>query len=165
MARPVCEEAALEDQLQTELDVAGADLRRVNSPKGRIREIGDGIAEDDPVERILNFDAELEGNLKRANTEDFTRVAKGAEEVHSLEDDSWLGVLEQKPTDLSSGRWIYLLILLVLIFEQAMAVRLSYHNRPDELEMFAPSAAAAMTGRTALAGTEAAATETTGTAT
>jgi hypothetical protein len=107
---------------------------------------------------VVNYDTELEGNLKRANTEDFTHVAKGAEEIHSLEDDSWLGVLEQRPTDMSSGRWIYMLILFVLIFEQAMAVRLSYHNRPDELEAFAPSAAAAMSGRTT-AQTEEAASE------
>jgi hypothetical protein len=31
---------------------------------------------------------------------------------------------------------------LVLIFEQAMAVRLSYHTHPENLEAFAPSAAA-----------------------
>ncbi|MCE9568129.1 MAG: BatA domain-containing protein [Planctomycetes bacterium] len=103
----------------------------------------------------FNFDTELEGDLKRLNTSDFSRVARGAEEIHSLEDDSWLGVLEQKPTDMSSGRWIYLLILLVLIFEQAMAVRLSYHHKADELETFAPSAAAAMAGRTTVQTAEA----------
>ena len=43
---------------------------------------------------------------------------------------------------MSSGRWIYLVILLVLILEQAMAVRLSYHTRPEDLDAFAPSAAA-----------------------
>lgn len=106
---------------------------------------------------VFNFDTEHEGNLKRVHTDDFARTAKGAEEVHSVEDDGWLGVLEQKPTDLSSGRWIYLLILCVLVFEQALAVRLSYHNRPDELEMFAPSAAAAVAGRTVVPTAEAAA--------
>ena len=97
---------------------------------------------------VFNFDTELEGDLKRANTDDFGKVARGAEEIHSLEDDGWLGALEQKPTDMSSGRWIYLLILIALIAEQAMAVRLSYHNRPEDLDTFAPSAAAAMAGRT-----------------
>ncbi|MBA4189635.1 MAG: hypothetical protein C0467_16745 [Planctomycetaceae bacterium] len=97
---------------------------------------------------VFNFDTEHEGDLKRANTDDFSKVAKGAEEIHSPEDEGWLGALEQKPTDLSSGRWIYLLILVVLIFEQAMAVRLSYHHQAHELEAFAPSAAAAMAGRT-----------------
>jgi hypothetical protein len=43
---------------------------------------------------------------------------------------------------MSSGRWIYLVIVLVLILEQAMAVRLSYHTRPEDLDAFAPSAAA-----------------------
>jgi hypothetical protein len=99
---------------------------------------------------VFNYDAELEGDLKRTNTEELKTVAKGAEDVHSPEDDSWLSVLEQKPTDLSSGRWIYLVILLVLIFEQAMAVRLSYHGKPEDLEAYAPSAAAAMAGRTAV---------------
>ncbi|MBA4064306.1 MAG: hypothetical protein C0501_11455 [Isosphaera sp.] len=98
---------------------------------------------------VVNFDTEREGDLKRANTDEFKAVAKGAEAVHSPEDDAWLNTLEQKPTDLSSGRWIYLVILLVLIFEQAWAVKLSYHGRPDELETFAPTAAAAMAARTA----------------
>jgi len=104
---------------------------------------------------VFNYDAELEGDLKRTNTEELKTVAKGAEDVHSPEDDSWLSVLEQKPTDLSSGRWIYLVILLVLIFEQAMAVRLSYHGKPEDLEAFAPSAAAAMAGRTVVPQTDA----------
>jgi len=104
---------------------------------------------------VFNFDTEHEGDLKRANTDDFSKTAKGAEEIHSLEDDGWLGVLEQKPTDMSSGRWIYLLLLVILIFEQAMAVRLSYHHKNDELEAFAPSAAAAMAGRTAVPNAEA----------
>ena len=63
--------------------------------------------------------------------------------MHSIDDTGWLDTLKQKQTDLSSGRWIYLVILLVLICEQAMAVRLSHHQRPEDLEAFAPSAAAA----------------------
>jgi len=99
---------------------------------------------------VFNFDTDREGDLRRAGTADFKTVAKGAEDVHSPEDNSWLEKLEQKPTDLSSGRWIFLLLLLILIFEQAMAVRLSYHRRADDLQAFAPSAAAALAGRTAL---------------
>ena len=78
----------------------------------------------------------------RAKGSDLVDQAKGAE-VHSADDSSWLDTLKQKSTDLSSGRWVYLLILLVLILEQAMAVRLSYHSRPEDLDTFAPSAAAA----------------------
>ena len=52
--------------------------------------------------------------------------------LHSADDTSWTDRLTQKPTDLSSGRWVYLVILLVLLAEQAMAVRLSYHTAGAE---------------------------------
>jgi hypothetical protein len=94
------------------------------------------------VAAVFNIDAAREGDLRRTNADEFKSTAKGAE-LHSVEDLGWLESLKQKQTDLSSGRWIYLLILLVLIFEQAMAVRLSYHTQPETLEAFAPSAAAA----------------------
>jgi hypothetical protein len=94
------------------------------------------------VASVFNIDAAKEGDLRRTNADEFKSTAKGAE-LHSVEDLGWLESLKQKQTDLSSGRWIYLLILLVLIFEQAMAVRLSYHTQPETLEAFAPSAAAA----------------------
>jgi hypothetical protein len=100
------------------------------------------------VAAVFNPDTEREGDLRRATSDDFEVAAKKAE-VHAGDED-WAEKLEQKPTDLSSGKWIFLLILLVLIFEQAMAVRLSYHRRPDDLEALAPSAAAAMAGRTAV---------------
>lgn len=92
----------------------------------------------------FNLDAEHEGDLRRANSDEFKSTAKGAD-LHSSEDLGWLEGLKQKQTDLSSGRWIYLVILLVLISEQALAVRLSYHTRPENLEAFSPSAAAAFT--------------------
>ena len=89
----------------------------------------------------FNIDAEREGNLQRTNADEFKSTAKGAE-LHSIEDLAWLESLKQKSTDLSSGRWLYLLLLLTLICEQALAVRLSYHTNPENLEAYAPSAAA-----------------------
>jgi hypothetical protein len=94
------------------------------------------------IATVFNIDAAREGALSRAKGNDLADQAKGAE-VHSFDDSGWLDTLKQKQTDLSSGRWIYLVILLVLILEQAMAVRLSHHSRPEDLEAFAPSAAAA----------------------
>ncbi len=102
---------------------------------------------------VFNPDTEREGDLKRASSEAFETTARGAD-VHAADED-WTGGLEQRPTDLSSGKWIFLLILLFLIFEQAMAVRLSYHRQAEDLEAFAPSAAAAMAGRTAVPTAEA----------
>ena len=88
---------------------------------------------------VFNIDTRGPSSAKGTDLDD---QAKGAE-VHSIDDTGWLDTLKQKQTDLSSGRWIYLVILLVLICEQAMAVRLSHHQRPEDLEAFAPSAAAA----------------------
>ena len=36
-------------------------------------------------------------------------------------------MLKERRADLSESPWLYLLLLLVLLAEQAMAVRLSYH--------------------------------------
>jgi hypothetical protein len=90
----------------------------------------------------LNMDAAREGDLRRANRDDVVQQAPGAA-LHTPADASWLEDLKQKPGDLSSNRWLYLLILLVLLAEQAMAVRLSYHSHASDLESFAPSAASA----------------------
>jgi hypothetical protein len=100
---------------------------------------------------VFNIDAAREGDLRRSNSDDLKTIAKGAE-VHSPDDTTWLDTLKQKQTDLSSGRWLYLVILLVLIAEQAMAVRLSHHGRPEDLEAFAPSAAAAFARGSTLTG-------------
>ena len=40
--------------------------------------------------------------------------------------------LQARKRDLSENPWIYFVMLLVLVFEQAMAVRLSFHTRPAE---------------------------------
>ena len=78
---------------------------------------------------VFNIDTAREVALQRAKGNDLAEQAKGAE-VHAADDTSWLDSLKQKQTDMSSGRWIYLVVLLVLIIEQAMAVRLSHHANP-----------------------------------
>ena len=88
------------------------------------------------------MDALNEGDLHRANTDDLSAQTNKVP-LHNTEDLGWIDELKQKPTDLSSGRWLYLFILLVLLAEQAWAVRISYHARPEDLEALAPSAAAA----------------------
>ncbi len=95
----------------------------------------------------FNVDAAREGDLRRANTDDLGTWTNKAP-LHNTEDLSWIDDFKQKPTDLSSRRWLYLLILLLLIAEQAWAVRISYHTRPEDLEALAPSAAAAFAHHT-----------------
>lgn len=89
----------------------------------------------------FNIDAQREGDLRRVSRDDLSQQAPNVG-VHSPDDTSWLENLKQKQDDLSTRRWIYLMIVLVLLAEAAMAVRLSYHTRDENLEAFAPSAAA-----------------------
>ncbi|MCI0704541.1 MAG: BatA domain-containing protein [Planctomycetia bacterium] len=102
----------------------------------------------DFVAVAFNIDSLREGDLRRANTDDLASWTNKAP-LHTLEDLSWIDDFKQKPTDLSSRRWLYLVILLLLIAEQAWAVRISYHSKPEDLESFAPSAAAAFAHHTA----------------
>ena len=96
----------------------------------------------------FNIDAAREGDLRRANTDDLNALT-GKAPIHNIEDLAWLDDFKQKPTDLSSRRWLYVVLLLLLIAEQAWAVRMSYHTRPEDLDTLAPSAAAAFATRTA----------------
>lgn len=90
----------------------------------------------------FNVDSIREGDLKRAIKDDLSQLAPNVP-IHSAEDSSWVNALKQKRDDFSTRRWLYLFILLVLIAEQAMAVRLSFHTRPEDIDLHAPSAASA----------------------
>ena len=95
----------------------------------------------DYLAHAFNLDAKAEGELRRVDRDDVTQVSAELP-VHSPEDNRWLDRLKQKPADLSTNRWLYLILLLVLVGEQALAVRLSYHTRQNDLDLHAPSAAA-----------------------
>jgi uncharacterized membrane protein len=88
-----------------------------------------------PDYRVLpyNVDALAEANLARANSDDVVQMAaKAPLHVPSDPDDSLKTFLLSRKRDLSENPWIYFVMLMVLIFEQAMAVRLSFHTRPAE---------------------------------
>jgi hypothetical protein len=106
----------------------------------------------------FNVDAAREGDLRRAARDDLAQQAPNVP-VHSPEDTAWVNALKQKRDDFSTRRWLYLFILLVLVAEQAMAVRLSRHTRPEDVELHAPSAAAAFARGTPPPAAEAAAEE------
>ena len=78
-----------------------------------------------------NVDALAEGNLARANTDDVTQIAEGPA-AHRDRTTPTTTRSVAKKRDLSENPWLYFVILCVLIFEQAMAVRLSFHTRPAE---------------------------------
>jgi hypothetical protein len=91
----------------------------------------------------VNLDAVKEGDLRRASADDVTNQAPGAE-LHGPDDKEWIDKLRNKKSDLSELGWVFLALLLVLVAEQALAVKLSYHSAPDALGDAAPTAAAAM---------------------
>jgi hypothetical protein len=91
----------------------------------------------------VNLDTVIEGDLRRASAEDVTSQAPGAE-LHGPEDKDWIEKLSNKKSDLSELGWIFLILLVVLVAEQALAVKLSYHAAQDAMNENAPSAAAAM---------------------
>jgi hypothetical protein len=90
-----------------------------------------------------NVDAAREGDLKRVARDDVTQLAPGAP-LHSADDTDWLKELRNKQTDLSETVWLFVLLLLLLVAEQWLSMKLSFHASAGELASTAPSAAAAM---------------------
>lgn len=90
---------------------------------------------------VVNPDSR-EGDLKRVTTDDLAQHAPGLT-IHSPDDAGWTDALQNKKSDLSEAGWIFLILVLVLVCEQALAVRLSHHNTDESLAQNAPSAAAA----------------------
>lgn len=84
----------------------------------------------------FNIDARSEGNLRRAVSEDIVQAVAGSERrdyvrFYTLGSDSFTD-LKGKEADLSEGPWLYLIFLLILLAEQALAVHLSYHLRGNQ---------------------------------
>ncbi|MFM8273941.1 MAG: hypothetical protein ACKODX_16640, partial [Gemmata sp.] len=128
--------------------VSGVYIFSLTRLKGERDPPGTPAEQPDYAAVAFNVDAAREGDLRRANTDDLATQTNKAP-LHNIEDLSWIDDLKQKPTDMSSRRWLYLLILLVLLAEQAWAVRISYHTKPEDLDGHAPSAAAAFARATA----------------
>jgi hypothetical protein len=105
-----------------------------------------GASEPPPEPRpyAFNVDSVREGNLKRAPRERLERVRansgdpKAAKITLRSPGDSYEAFKNRQP-DASESPWLYLLFLLVLVVEQALAVHLSFHLKGNEA---APPAAA-----------------------
>src|SRR5205823_3834694 len=91
----------------------------------------------------FNIDADAESNLKRAEkdklgTQIKTKEARaGQVKVFAPGDD--ITTFKQRDPDASEMPWLYLLILIVLIVEQALAVHLSFHLKPSDQAAAAPA--------------------------
>lgn len=86
----------------------------------------DGVeAKREQIGYAFNVDTAAESNLARNDRAALMDKVKGAQ-FYTLASDNWTE-LEQRQRDLSEGPWLFLLFLLILVLEQAMAVRLSHH--------------------------------------
>ncbi len=93
------------------------------------------------VGHVFNVDAKHEGDLRRVSRDDILTNSPGAE-LHSAGDPGWVDSLKNKKTDWTEAGWIFLVLLLVLIFEGALAVKLSHHTAPGTMDHAAPTVAA-----------------------
>jgi hypothetical protein len=90
----------------------------------------------------FNIDAAAESDLKRATKEKLERSRSAKEArvggilLRSPGDD--YEMYRERQPDASEGGWLYLLFLVVLIVEQALAVHLSFHLRGNEAAAPAP---------------------------
>ncbi len=80
-----------------------------------------------------NINAILEGDLKRADRDDIRQLAgKQVQLVSPSSIDNLEDELKQRKHDLSESPWFYLILLLILLAEQFMAVKLSFHTHSHD---------------------------------
>lgn len=87
----------------------------------------------------FNVDTTTESNLLRAGRDALVDKVKNGEKdtgvrFYTSASDQFTD-LEQKQRDLSEYPWLFLLFLLVLVLEQALAVHLSFHLKGNEAAM------------------------------
>jgi hypothetical protein len=96
-----------------------------------------GNAKPETIAVAYNVDTATESDLKRAPREVLGEVLSPTDPVTDKEQKS----------DLSENPWFYLVFLLVLVIEQALAVHLSFHLKGNEAQL--PAAAGARAQPTA----------------
>jgi hypothetical protein len=92
----------------------------------------------------FNVDTANESDLRRASKNELERIAPTAVKVQAPGGGLAADVSDHK-SDLSESAWFYLLFLLILVAEQALAVHLSFHLRDEGVPLTSrqPRAAAA----------------------
>lgn len=100
------------------------------------------VPEPKPERRqfVFNVDAESEGDLQRAVKEDLERnpTNRPAERGKiTLMAGSRINFdeISQRQKDTSEAPWVFLIFLVVLVVEQALAVHLSFHLRGNEAQL------------------------------
>jgi hypothetical protein len=123
---------------QGELSLTFAETKKPGTYCFLLYPLATGNAPVEPERRAyaFNVDAENEGDLKRAPREALEWGPTDAEPGHgriTLDDlESVAGRKLARQSDWSETPWIYLIILVVLVAEQALAVHLSFHLKGNE---------------------------------
>ncbi len=86
---------------------------------------------------VFNVDPR-ESDLRRAVKEELERIAGGVQVRNP--GSGWAAELANRQSDLSEWPWFYLIFLVILIVEQALAVHLSYHLKGSAGSARAPAA-------------------------
>jgi hypothetical protein len=89
-----------------------------------------GLSKTEQRAYVFNVDPR-EGELRRAAKDDLERVSPSAVKLRN-QGSGWAAELANRQNDLSESPWFYLFFLAVLVAEQALAVRLSYHVKGTE---------------------------------
>ena len=87
---------------------------------------------------VFNVDTPTEGPLQRVSSDDLERdlISKLPKDMVTLvTGGSGSGDLASRRTDLSEAPWFFLLLLCILVAEQALAVHLSFHLRGNQNEI------------------------------
>jgi len=86
---------------------------------------------------VFNVDTAREGDMQRVSTDDLERelVSKEKDAIQLVTTGVQDGQLVSQRNDFSESPWLYLLFLLVLVAEQALAVHLSFHMKSDEQDL------------------------------
>lgn len=124
-------------------------LVKHNEPGVYISELFDDNNADKPlavIPHVFNVDTQREGPLQRNSTEELTReLETKANEAAQRKDAAKIvatgaadEVLVAKHNDFSESPWLFLILLFVLVAEQALAVHLSFHlKNADDAAMSA----------------------------
>jgi hypothetical protein len=93
------------------------------------RREGQGPAGTEQRAFVFNLDPR-ESDLRRAAKEDLERIAGGVQVRNP--GSGWAAELANRQHDLSEWPWFYLIFLIILVAEQALAVHLSFHLKGSE---------------------------------
>src|SRR5262249_55519067 len=93
----------------------------------------DGGGRKETYAFVVNVDTANESPLQRASRDDLEKAQTAPGSIIIPEFGAPITEeLSSRQRDLSESPWLYLIFLVVLVFEQALAVHLSFHLRGSE---------------------------------